>query len=59
MTEVMQKKDAVLGLLLKSLWVKIGLTLGFLRRANKARRRLLRRSVQPNGSTAQQQTVVR
>ena len=59
MTEVMQKKDAVLGPLLKSLWVKIGLTLGFLRRANKARRRLLRRSVQPNGSTAQQQTVVR
>ena len=40
--ELLTKKDAVLGPLLKSIWVKTGLTLGLLRRANKARRRLAR-----------------
>jgi hypothetical protein len=35
-SEEMEKKDAALVQLLKSIWVKMGLTLGLLRRANKA-----------------------
>ncbi|HTL56284.1 MAG TPA: sulfotransferase domain-containing protein [Candidatus Limnocylindrales bacterium] len=39
-SEEIEKKDAVLRPLLKSVWVKVGMSIGLLRRARKAKRRL-------------------
>jgi hypothetical protein len=51
-SEEMEKKDAVLVQLLKSIWVKMGLTLGLLRRGNKANPRLATRSMPPETAPA-------
>jgi hypothetical protein len=58
LSEEMAKQDALLVPLLKSIWVRMGLTLGLLRRANKAKRRLARRSTEPETTPAREQARV-
>jgi hypothetical protein len=57
-SEELEKKDALLTPLLKSLWVKTGLALGLLGRARKAKRRLARLTAQTETAATREQPSV-